>query len=49
LGFGLVLLVKLLVLGDLLLELGERGLEGWFLQDLGLLISVDLTGSDKLI
>jgi len=46
---SLVLLVELLVLGDLLLELGEGGVEGWLLQDLGLLVGVDLASSYQFI
>lgn len=46
---SLVLLVELLVLGDLLLELGEGGVEGRLLQDLCLLVGVDLAGSYQFI
>jgi hypothetical protein len=42
LGTSLVFLIKFLVLCDLLLELGQGGLEGRLLQDLRLLVGIDL-------
>lgn len=44
-----VLLVHLLVLGKLLLELRELGLELGLLVDLALLVGVDDLGSNKLL
>lgn len=46
---SLVLLVELLVLGDLLLELGEGGVEGWLLEDLCLLVGVDLASGYQFV
>ena len=44
-----VLLVDLLVLGDLLLDLGELGLELGLLETLGSLIGVDDLEADELV
>lgn len=40
---------KLLEVQDLVFELGDGGLEGGFLQGLGLLIGIDLLFGDKLV
>lgn len=44
-----VLLCDLEVLGQLLFGLGELGLQGRFLEDLGLLIGIDDAAGDKLV
>lgn len=49
LQFNLVLLVKLLVLCDLLLELRKGCQKGGLLEKLGLLVGIDLAGRDQLI
>jgi hypothetical protein len=46
---GLVVGVDLPELAELLLELGELGLQGGLLQDLGLLVGVDDAGGDELV
>lgn len=46
---SLVLLVELLVLCDLLLELGEGGAEGGLLEDLCLLVGIDLASSYQFV
>jgi hypothetical protein len=44
-----VVFINLLVLGKLLFELGELGLELWFLKGLALLVGIDDPGCNELI